>query len=216
MRRHLCLIVLAKAISDNAIDTNTMTMTMIKLKKMPSTQTMTQRGFTLTELLITLSLVAIISSIAMPSFVNSIARNKASTDRDVILSAITLAKSEAIKNGRAAVVCPWNGTQCDTAGAAGWMVYSISTANNLTVQETIKVFEKPTDMAVTESDTANGIVVSEPMGAGNWIVFTSTGRSLWDGELTFCREGDVTTTPPRISLSATGFARADEGGAACG
>ena len=64
-------------------------MTAGKLKK--------RAGFTLVELLVTIAVIAIIATIAVPGFQGMTANNRLASDYNEILSGLNLARSEAIK-----------------------------------------------------------------------------------------------------------------------
>jgi len=55
------------------------------------------RGFTLLELLVTVVVVAILTTVAVPNFQRTIAVNRIVSDYNEILAGLTLARSEAIK-----------------------------------------------------------------------------------------------------------------------
>ncbi len=58
-----------------------------------------QTGFTLVELMIALALAAIILTFAVPGFQNTIRNTRAPTQANTFVSALNLARSEAIKYG---------------------------------------------------------------------------------------------------------------------
>src|SRR5690554_54374 len=56
-------------------------------------------GFTLIELLVTLVVLAIVVTVAVPSFQDIIRNNRVSTETNSFVSALQLARSEAVKQG---------------------------------------------------------------------------------------------------------------------
>lgn len=74
-------------------------------------------GFTLVELLITIVIVAILASIATPSYREFVAGQRIKTASFDIMSALTLARSEAIKRAAPVTAAPAGGTWTN-----GWSV----------------------------------------------------------------------------------------------
>ncbi len=74
-------------------------------------------GFTLVELLITIAIVAILASLATPSYREFVAGQRIKTASFDIMSALTLARSEAIKRAAQVTVTPTGG-----AWTNGWSV----------------------------------------------------------------------------------------------
>lgn len=83
------------------------------------------KGFTLIELMVTISVMAILAAIAYPSFQSTLRSNRMATTSNELISALSLARSEAIKGTRGGGVCAsTNGTECDGAAwTDGWMVW---------------------------------------------------------------------------------------------
>jgi type IV fimbrial biogenesis protein FimT len=85
------------------------------------------KGFTLTELMITIALAAILMTIAVPNFLVSLTNNLVNAESNRFLGALILARSEAIKRGVSTTVCRSdNGATCTTAGSNwnnGWIVF---------------------------------------------------------------------------------------------
>ncbi|KTC04804.1 GspH/FimT family pseudopilin [Pseudomonas syringae] len=68
------------------------------------------KGFSLIELLVTVSLVGILAAIAIPSFTSSIQSNKADTELSDLQRALNYARLEAINRGVTVRIAPTSGT----------------------------------------------------------------------------------------------------------
>jgi len=84
-------------------------------------------GFTLVELMITIVVVTIMLAMGAPAFKDFIKNNRVTAQTNDLVSAIQLARSEALKRGTNVVVCASkDGAKCtgkDT-WADGWIVFS--------------------------------------------------------------------------------------------
>ena len=92
------------------------------------------RGFTLIELMITLVLAAIILTLAVPGFQDIIRNNRAATQANELVTALGLARSEAVKRGARVSLCPSTDQASCTGGADwsnGWIVFLDTAANDL-------------------------------------------------------------------------------------
>ena len=92
------------------------------IKKMNKT---TQLGFTLIDVMIGISIMALMTMIAVPSFTTLIQDRQQFARLSEFQSALQLARSEAIKRGSRTVVCASSdGAACaTTAWSSGWLVY---------------------------------------------------------------------------------------------
>lgn len=107
-----------------------------------------QSGFTIIELMITLMLVAVLLTLGVPSFSNTIEQNKLSTKINDLISTLQYARSESVKTGKRITVCKSNtGTSCVAAAAgyeSGWIVFeddSPSDGNIDAGEQLLKVHE---------------------------------------------------------------------------
>lgn len=95
-----------------------------------------QDGITLTEALVTLAIMGILLAMALPSMRAFVIQNRLAAESRLLIAALTLARSEAVKRGRAVQVCrsstaDTGGARCSAAAsddrdgtdwAAGWLV----------------------------------------------------------------------------------------------
>jgi type IV fimbrial biogenesis protein FimT len=83
--------------------------------------------------MVTIAIVAILATVAVPSFRDIIVNNRLASQANALVSALTLARSEAVKQNQTATVCvSTNGTTCTTTSATcaagigwacGWLVW---------------------------------------------------------------------------------------------
>ncbi|MGH8645914.1 MAG: GspH/FimT family pseudopilin [Gammaproteobacteria bacterium] len=96
-------------------------------RKRPGPSGARSSGFTLVELMITLALAAIILSAAVPSFRDLVQNNRITAQVNEFVTALNVARSEAVKRGVSVRVCTSvNGASCAGGGGwqQGWIVFS--------------------------------------------------------------------------------------------
>lgn len=88
-------------------------------------------GFTLVELMVTLSVAGILLAFAVPSYVSLTANNRAATEANKLLAALNLTRSEAVKQGLAISLCARALPRTDpescagtTDWASGWLMFT--------------------------------------------------------------------------------------------
>ncbi|HFB66201.1 MAG TPA: prepilin-type N-terminal cleavage/methylation domain-containing protein [Aeromonadales bacterium] len=84
------------------------------------------KGFTLVELMIAITIATVIISIALPAFRSLIQNNRAATQANEIRTALSMARSEAIKRAANVSVCSNSGT---TSWQSGWFVQTDANSN---------------------------------------------------------------------------------------
>ncbi len=85
------------------------------------------KGFTLIELVVTLSVGSILLAVAAPNYQVFVQNSRLSAQNNSFASALILAKSEAVKRSSPATVCPsTSGTACagGTNWSNGWLVFA--------------------------------------------------------------------------------------------
>jgi type IV fimbrial biogenesis protein FimT len=83
-----------------------------------------QRGFTLVEMMVAITIMSILLAIAIPNFNNAILGSKLSGYANNLVASAFLARGEAIKRNAVVTLCvSTNGTTCATGGwEQGWIV----------------------------------------------------------------------------------------------
>lgn len=159
-------------------------------------------GFTLIELLVVMALIGVLITLAAPSFLQFQRNSRLRTVSMSLSSAISAARSEAMKRQKFTFVMPRNGDW-----NAGWDTF-VDMDNNFELsQGDVKVGDqddKPSDLGVTVSATL-------PAGT-NYIMFSGSGfprttsGAFLAGTLTMSIEG-ATDTKRSIVLANTGRMR---------
>ncbi|MBI4755014.1 MAG: GspH/FimT family pseudopilin [Betaproteobacteria bacterium] len=94
--------------------------------------TAASQGFTLVELMVTLLVAAIIVAASVPTFREFVLRNRMAASTNELITALALARSEAIKRGVQVAVCGRAaGAETCVAGnwGNGWLVFADADGN---------------------------------------------------------------------------------------
>ena len=84
------------------------------------------RGYSLYELLMTLTLVALIVGLGLPSFSGLVARNRQHVEINALFHAIHLARKESIMRRKVVSLCPsQDGRSCSSSHdwSSGWLMF---------------------------------------------------------------------------------------------
>lgn len=153
------------------------------------------RGFTLIELVVTLSVAAILVSIAVPNLRTAIQNGRITTQVNDLIADLSYARSEAIKRRENVVTCQsTNGTSC-TGGnwKDGRLVFVDTNKDGLLGAEPILRFRE----AIGGSD-GTITVTGTP-------VFLASGITNGVSNFVFC-DGRGATKGKTVTLNATGQA----------
>lgn len=88
-------------------------------------------GYTAAELLVTLAVIAIVTAMAAPGLRGFLQNNRAATDANALVSALSLARNEAVTRGTTVSVCATrDGLSCEAGGgwSSGWLVHTDANA----------------------------------------------------------------------------------------
>ncbi|MDX8126290.1 GspH/FimT family pseudopilin [Methylomonas sp. OY6] len=90
--------------------------------------TETSKGFTLVELMVTIAIAGVLVGIAIPSFTSIISNNRLTTSANELVTALNLARSEAVKRGFQVTVRRKGATS--TQWESGWDIFVDRDGNN--------------------------------------------------------------------------------------
>lgn len=165
-------------------------------------------GFTLLELMVTISIMAIIAGIAVPSYQGLIESNLVRTASHSFYGSLVLARSEAVKNNLPVAVCKSsNGTSCATSGTwdSGWLVF-IDTDADSTFDSSEQLLESHAgitnlSLRATDSDL-------------DQVVYQADGTQRVAASFNVCVDDDV-SRGTNISIGLTGRPSTEKGATVC-
>jgi type IV fimbrial biogenesis protein FimT len=140
-----------------------------------------QRGFTMIELMIVLAVTGVLMAIAMPDFARATRSIQLSHQAKEMAGAIKLARAEAIRRGQTVVMCRSNAAQtaCNTGSPSaqwqnGWLIF-VDLNNN---QKYDSSSEKDGLIAVkSPMPTGVSVFTANSAQVANYIQFNPAGES---------------------------------------
>jgi type IV fimbrial biogenesis protein FimT len=155
------------------------------------------QGFTLVELIVAISIAAILLAIAVPSYNSSQLNSQLRASANDLIASINLARSEAIKRGVTVTLCASSdGESCGGEWHDGWLVLREADPLNAVDAVILQVVDGP----------PAGFQLTEALG-NDTLRFQSTGVDTTAATFTLCRSSPTTGSQERVvSMDATGRA----------
>ena len=169
-----------------------------------------KKAFTLSELLITLAVLSIVTMLALPSFTNMLMNSRQTVNSDALVNALNYARSTALNQEMSVQVCPLSSSGSSSCGStwnAGGIVVSQPTSGTSTLlQSRAFASTDPTLTATVSSVTfdSHGIATTQSnfklcdtrggqfahsveVLATGYIQSSSTaGQAVWDNSALAC------------------------------
>lgn len=182
--------------------------------KSPSQPFFRARGVTLLELMVAVTVLAILTGIGIPAFGNIMRSNQIAAQTNNLVSAMALARSEAMKRGVRVSVCPSkNGTACTADWNDGWVVFSddFGTAGDIDDPDTDVPLQSwpaaATGVAVTTDADSITFMPSAALNGGAGFTFSITKEGCIKNQ----RRQVVVATSGRVSLTSVSCVIEEEG-----
>jgi len=165
-------------------------------------------GFTILELMITLAVVAVVTSFAIPAMGQFIKNDRLTTQINTLVSHLAYARSEAVTRNQQTVLCARSSdTACGSEWKNGWLLFVDANSNG--------TLDAATDEILRVQQTLEGEnILSSSETIGNTVVYDYRGFAPSSiGTFTLCddRKDDHMKS---ISISNTGRVR-QGGGTSC-
>lgn len=163
-------------------------------------------GFTLIELMVTLSVLGVLALVAAPSFNDALLSNRLTGFANNFVASANLARSEAIKRNTAVTVCPSSdGTTC--AGSGGWHQGWIVMCKYNTALPGVCVSGGTDNLVIHKQEAlTTGYHFT---GAETSIVFRPVGGVSAGDTLTLCRASPVGNQERTVTVKASGRTSVD-------
>lgn len=156
------------------------------------------RGFTLIELMVTLAVLAILLTVALPNFQIFVMNGRMASQTNDLITALNLARSEAVKRAANVTVCASSdGASCTGSWAAGWIVRDAA-GTPIRVQRAL----------------GSGSTLTGGTDVASAITFTASGRTtipttatVATTTLTLCPPSPAAVQGRAIQIERTGRSR---------
>ena len=167
-----------------------------------------QNGFTLLELIITIVILGIMASIAVPSYSAFITKNRQSSVYNNLVGTISLARLEAVKRSQVVTLCiSTDQATCAATTAtnwgSGWIVFADINGNGLV--DTTSDPDTTDTVLKVEPATVSNITISSS-DFGSLLSIAPRGRLRTQGSIVIC-SSESAEEGMALNLWVTGLGR---------
>ncbi|KUM04367.1 GspH/FimT family pseudopilin [Chromobacterium subtsugae] len=120
------------------------------------------RGFTLLEMMVTLAVMVILLTVAMPAWQTLMQNQRLISTRDNLLSAMSQARASAVNDDSVVTICPYSAassTACGSSWSAGWVISEQQSGSAVLLKSQPLVSGSPT-IGTLAAGTASGTIAS--------------------------------------------------------
>lgn len=128
-------------------------------------------GFTLIELMVTITLIVTLLALAAPSFATFQRNSELTTAANAMLSSLTAARSEAMKRGRNVSVVPADGSNWDS----GWIVFVDTDASGTLNGAETELSREPALASTITAVTGSAPEGFKAPGGAVYVMFNGSG-----------------------------------------
>lgn len=146
-------------------------------------------GFTVIELLMAITVMTVLTLIAVPGFNAMINNNRIRSDAGTLMANLATARSEAARRGISVTVCASSdgssclGTTADPSWVNGYIAFT-DLDNNAAYDSSTET------ILLVNGPLATGLTVTPgSFTTGNRLRFSASGEATLTGTLTLCRSG---------------------------
>ncbi len=146
-------------------------------------------GYTLMELMVTVAIAGILLSAAIPSFTSIISSNRLTAYANELVTALNLARSEAVKRGGSVTIRKVDTNSCTKTGSNwkdGWDVFTDVDGNGNC---------DTGDVLIRTYAPLKSFFTLQGNNFSNFIRYTSSGQSNTNGSFVICDNSDGNNAP---------------------